>query len=201
MSNIISETSGFWADEDMDAARLAGLADAAAAAAPAVISAMPEFVPMLWAWLEKTGVKILSRHDGGDVKILSASVTAALRRGAAGVQIFADAARFQKFCAEISPVYDDLFFGKSVYFAMDIGSIGHFDFDDLFTAANKLGAAGFLFYLKNQDLDAAGKLYGLFDCPENNLENHFYMTNGRNIENAARLCEKMRPDKKLVFFN
>ena len=96
-----------------------------------LISVPPEMVQDVWTYLEKKGVKILTRYDfsplskniDADMYDLSANITSVCKRGADGVQIFIKMYNFERFMDMLQIIRNDLFFGRDLCIAMDTEDI------------------------------------------------------------------------------
>ena len=99
-----------WCEAMADTNDLAGMADYIIKSDIHLISVPKEIVPLIWVYLEKSNVKILSRFgfapmSGSDVDKkmydLAANITGICKKGASGVQIFIAMRDFEKFTEKI----------------------------------------------------------------------------------------------------
>ena len=105
-----------------------------------VISVSPAMVPLIWPYLEKSGVKILTRYvlnaakkDMDDeIYKMAENINRVLKQGANGVQIFVNKSELDGFIEHISVVRDDLFFEYDLCVALDIGDINLDDWGHVF---------------------------------------------------------------------
>lgn len=203
---------------NMDASNLIAAAEVASKEKLFAISTVAEYVHMLWSWMEKTGVEIYAKitedfknqtmEEYGER--LSERVASAFKAGASGVQIMTTKEDLDFLVSSLYPVKDDLFFGRQLFFGLELNKIEPFDWEDIFYRVNKIGASGILFEKGTMDKkkkgadDTVGRLYGLFDLLGGGFSGqiHFSGFNITDIEAAVRLCQKMRPElfQKLRFF-
>ncbi|MBD5391715.1 hypothetical protein HDR66_02825, partial [bacterium] len=176
---------GLWCGAADDDADLAGVADMIAARGLSMISALPDDVMRLWAWLEGRPAKILARfylppRGGADVNAISdmtARINAAFKQGAAGAQIFMRAADLESFADMIAPVRDDLFFNRDFSIGLDIGDIDATDWERIFDIVRRLHV-GALTLVLTRDAgvrsDFVGRVYAaLNNWGDVNCDLHF----------------------------
>jgi hypothetical protein len=203
---------------DNDAPQLIAAAELALRERLTVLSTMPEYVHMIWSWVEKTRLEIYGRiqedpqkqsqEDYGER--LSAKISAIFKSGAVGAQVLIDKGHLDFLVSALYPVKDDLFFGRRLFLGLALNKIDPFDWEDIFYRANKIGASGLMFEKgapdkkKKEADDTVGRLYGLFDFVGSGYAGQLQFSgfNIAEIEFAWRLCGKMRPEllSRLVFF-
>lgn len=214
----IKDRLGMTCHGDLDASHLIAAADAASRDKMRVLSAEPQYVHTLWSWLEKTDLDIYAKITEGRgnqtqesfAERLSEKINTAFKSGAHGVQIFVDKQDLDFFVSALFPVKEDLFYGRKLFFCLDIQKIDNFDWEDIFYQINKIGASGILLDKgktrprKNTADDIVGRLHGLFDFmgPGFSGDIHFVGFNVQEVESAWRLANRMRPEivPRLIFF-
>ncbi|MCL2331822.1 MAG: hypothetical protein FWC61_04775 [Proteobacteria bacterium] len=211
---------------EMDATELIKAADLAARENIPAVSAGPEYIHMLWSWLEKTKTEIFSRMDENRKPKtedqdslgarLSEKISATFKNGAGAVQLMVAREDLGAFVSALFPVKPDLFFGRKLFIGMDFNDIDYYDWENIFFQADKIGASGILLDAarpadaarrkpkeQNSD-DTVGRLFGLFDSLPAGFSGkiQFAGLDMAGIEAAMRLCDKMRPEtgKNLLFF-
>jgi hypothetical protein len=192
------------AADNGDLARAAGIAIERSAA---MISVHPSAAGPLWAWLERSPVKIIARFAFvPDMCGLSADINAAFKKGAAGAQISVSKASLAQMAPDMAAVRDDLFFNKDLLISVNLGDIGPYDWADLFANIEKIKAAALVFDASGKKQpDFVGKVYRLLEYVADDFEPDFCFVLGNDyekVEQAWRLFEKMRPNflRKLKFF-
>jgi len=217
MDEIFSDSDkrlAFWCECVGDTSDLAGMADDVIKSNVHLISVPQDMIPLMWVYLEKTDVKILTRFDflhgdkGLDTQIydLAANIRSVCRQGASGVQIFLNMRDFEDFIKNISLVRDDLFFAHDLYLGMDISEIGINDWADVFRGLRTVRARALVLTLK-EDMknrsDFVGRVYSMLQNWDADCELHFVLNNNFDrIDQVIRLVESERPELsgKLQFF-
>lgn len=202
----ISNVTALWCAPSDDGADLARDAARAVEYNMPLVSAVPEDVPMLWTWLEKTDVRIYSRfylaaHDAADVAAVSglaARITTAFKHGARGAQVFLPVSDLDDFAAQIGPVRDDLFFNHDFAIGMDISDIDSDQWGHVFDVMTKLRVNALTLALARDGgrrCDFAGRVYAAMSAAENiSCDLHFVLgARPIRMEQAARLVRAMRP--------
>ena len=171
-------------------------------------------VANVWIYLEKKGVKILTRYDFSpltknidtDMYNMGEKITGVCKAGASGVQIFIKMRDFEHFIDSLKVVRDDLFFGHDLSVAMDIGDVDINNLDFIFQKLREIRADSFAFTL-NEDLgnrsDFVGRVYAILEHFDFDGELHFMLGNNFDrIDQVIRLTESLRPElnEKLKFF-
>ena len=208
---------------EMDATELIKTADLAAREKIPAVSAEPDYVHMLWSWLEKTKTEIFSRIDGkpkpesrrakGEdqdafAARLSEKISATFKNGADAVQLMMAKEDIGSFVSALFPVHNDLFFGRKLFIGLDFNSVDYYDWENIFFQMDKIGASGILLDAsraaeaprrrpkdQNPD-DIVGRLFGLFDSLPTGFSGkiQFSGLDMAGIEATLRLCDKMRSD-------
>lgn len=205
--------------DGQDATDLIHIAESVVAQKISIISAAPESVESLWTWLEKKPTKILARFFlensknkkfdlEHEISVLSQSVNAAFKKGAAGAQIFIPYIALDSFIDQLLPVRDGLFFNKDLVPGLDINDIDASNCQELFEKLKMIKADSLLLYLsdtKKGTPDFVGRIYGLLENLDFEFsgELHFMLGNDfEKIEQVWRLVNKMRPEiaPRLKFF-
>jgi hypothetical protein len=193
--------------DNTDARSLVFMADAAVRDRVPAVSVAPEYVHMMWAWLEKSQIKIFARFEANntDVAKLAEQINTAFKKGAIGAQIAVSAADFEEFVQKVSPVVPDLFFGRTLIFVFDLNSVNPFDWPNIFYLLKKVDAAG-IGITTDHNANTAGAIYGMLDSVDADFSGliQFISPGGEmiDIENMLRLAQKMRPEilPNLQFF-
>ena len=203
-----------WCEKAIDTNELALLCENIISNGIDLISVPPEVTPMVWAYLEKRDVKILTRYDfkplqkniDQDMYELSANIMNSCKHGADGVQIFVQMRDFERFVDLLKIVRDDLFFEKDLCLAMDIQDLDMSNIGDMFKKLRDV-RAGCLTLTLNEDMgnrsDFVGRVYGLLQNWDFDGELHFILGNNFDrIDQVIRLCECLKPEisEKLRFF-
>jgi len=204
----------FWCGAVEDTNDLAGMADDIIKSGVRLVSVPYEIVPLMWVYLEKTGVNILTRFGfapkqkniDAEIYNLSANITDVCKKGAGGVQIFLKMADFESFIDKISVVRDDLFFEHDLCIVLDTVDIGIDDWDLVFRKLREIRAKALVLTL-NEDTkyrsDFVGRIYGMLKKFDADCELHFILNNNFDrIDQVMRLVESERPElsNKLKFF-
>lgn len=201
-------------DSVKDTADLAGLANTIVASHVDTISILPEMVSFLWAWLEKSPVKIWTRYDvlllpktvEKDISDLSQNIIQSYRNGASGVQLFLKKRDLEKFTDILATVRDDLFFKHDLAMFFDISEINIDDWDLIFDKLHALHADVFGIVAKadkGKKSDYIGRIYGMLEKWNFDGSLHFILNNNFDrIDQTIRLIESERPElsDKIKFF-
>ena len=200
----------------LDAPELIGAADAAVRVKVPSVSVAPEYVHMMWSWLEKTDIDIYAKIEdkaisaGRNANMAAEKINSAFKNGADGIQICARKGDVHAMVSALFPVVGDLFFGKKLFIGLNIAEADYFDWEEIFYQLNKVSANGILLEsnsprAKSKETDdVVGRVYGLLDSLPKEFSGQLQFSgfdiNG--IEAAWRLCQKMRPNNlgQLRFF-
>ncbi len=203
-----------WCGAAEDTNDLAVLADSIIENKISLISAPPGIVSVLWTYLEKHNVKILTRYYfepinknmDKDVSVLSENIVNVYKRGAGGVQIFLKMRDFERFLEMLSVIRDDLFFGHDLCIMMDIQDIDINNWELIFQKLRAVQASVFGISL-DEDMgnrsDFIGRIYGMLQKWDFDGDLHFILKNNFDrIDQAIRLVESVRPElsDKIRFF-
>jgi hypothetical protein len=203
-----------WCDSVHDTNDLAVICDSIIESGIDLVSVPPETVQNMWVYLEKSGVKILTRYNftsnhknlDTDVADLAKNISDVCKRGADGVQIFMKMAVFEDFCNKIMPVKDDLFFGKDLCIAMDIEDIDINNWNMIFQKLRNTGAHTLVLSL-NEDMgvrsDFVGRVYGMLKNWDFDGALHFILHNDYDrMDQVIRLIETEKPElqDRIKFF-
>ena len=203
-----------WCDSVRDTNDLAVICDSIIESGIDLVSVPPETVQNMWVYLEKSGVKILTRYNftsnhknlDTDVADLAKNISDVCKRGADGVQIFMKMAVFEDFCNKIMPVKDDLFFGKDLCIAMDIEDIDINNWNMIFQKLRNTGAHTLVLSL-NEDMgvrsDFVGRVYGMLKNWDFDGALHFILHNDYDrMDQVIRLIETEKPElqDRIKFF-
>lgn len=207
--DLIGAGGALWCRADMDATDLADAVQFVNVRQLPVISVAPNMVQTVWAWLENSDVKIMTRFYLDDKKItetqisdVSVQVNTALRQGAQGAQIFLPCVALGDLVEQIYVVRDDLFFNKDLVVGFDVGDVGPFDWADIFANLRKINASAVVVAFTHDvgdKSDFVGRIYGMLNAwsAENKFDLHFaFGPSSVRIEQALRLVERLRPELK-----
>lgn len=205
---------GLWCEEVQDTNDLAIMADNIISENIHLISVMPDFVPLIWPYLENKGVKILTRYFfdsvqkniDSEIYDLVAKISAVCKKGANGVQVLLKMRDFNRILDAISVVRDDLFFNHDLSIGLDISDLDVHNLDVFFQKLRDIRADSLVLTL-NEDMgnrsDFAGRVYALLQKWDMNGELHFILNNDYDrMDQVIRLTEIERPElnEKLKFF-
>jgi len=207
MNSFFEEMSAnvaLWCAGASDTGELARVAECASGQSLPMISAAPEDVSMLWAWLEKTPARIYARFylppHGGNIKVISdlaVQINSAFKHGAHGAQIFMRMADLKAFADEMVLVRDDLFFYRDLAVGIDISEIGPFDWPGVFDAVRRLRARALVLALTRDagdKSDFVGRVYAAARAVTG-CELHFVLGgNPIRVEQAVRMVAAIRPE-------
>jgi hypothetical protein len=204
----------WWCDGVEDTNDLAKMADDIIRNNIHLISVPPELVPLIWVYLEKSDVKILTRfvfaplqkNSEKDMYDLAANITKVCKQGAAGVQVFIRMQHFEKFIEDVSSVRDDLFFGHDLCIAMDITDLDLQQWSMISQKLSDVRAKSLVLTLK-EDMknrsDFVGRIYGMLQNWKGDFELHLSLNNNFDrMDQVIRLVESEKPElsEKLRFF-
>ena len=203
-----------WCSNVVDTNDLAGMADDIIKNDIHLVSVPHDIVNLMWVYLEKSDVKILTRfifeprQKGLDSAVydLAADIKNVCKKGANGVQIFIRMSDFESFIEKISVVRDDLFFAHDLYPIMDIQDIDVNNWQGIFQKLQDVRAKALVLTLredmKNRS-DFVGRVYGMLQQWNTDTELHFVLNNNFDrMEQVIRLVESEKPEfrDKLRFF-
>ncbi len=190
-----------------DSGDLARVAAMAALHPMPMISAVPDDVAMLWAWLEKTPARIFARfympargaRDERVVSGLTARINTAFKQGAHGAQIFMRASDLMDFADGMGAVRDDLFFNRTLAVGVDVADVGPFEWGGVFDAVRRLRAGALVIVLARDGgarCDFVGRIYAALNAAADaKCDLHFVLGGAAmRAEQALRLVRAMRPE-------
>ena len=204
----------FWCESVADTNDLAMMADGIISENIHLISVTPAAVPLIWPYLEKHNVKILTRYIfnpiqkniDSEIYDLVAEISAICKKGAGGVQIFLEMRDFERFLNAIRTVRDDLFFNHDLSIGADISDLDINNLDHFFEKLRDIRANSLVLTL-TEDMgnrsDFVGRVYALVHHWNMNGELHFVLNNDYDrMDQVIRLVESERPElnDKLKFF-
>ena len=209
----IIKSVGLWLADDGDSADLAGAAEYAVDMNVRDLSVVPAQVNVVWPWVEKLKVKIMSRFYvdsavGDTISPLAVNIKSVFRQGADGAQVIVKLNDLNRFADSIVSVRDDLFFQKDLSVGLDIFEVWPLDWEDVFGALKKIQASSLLLILTqdtHEKSDFTGRIYGALSAwdADSNMELHVMLGESfARAEQVYRLVAKMRPEllSKLKFF-
>lgn len=217
LNEIFSDSDtrvAFWCADVSDTNDLAIMAENIISENIHLISILPECVEQIWPYLEKSGVKILTRYTfnpipkniDSEIYNLAANISNVCRHGADGVQIFVKMRDFDYLADSIAPVRDDLFFKHDLSIGIDVSDIDMHNLEHFFEKLRYIRADSLVLTL-NEDMgnrsDFVGRIYALLQSWNLNGQLHFVSNNDYNrIDQIIRLTEKIRPEmtENLRFF-
>ena len=201
-----------WCAAGQDATELARAAGMAIDNNVGAVSVAPGDVMTIWPWIENKHIQILPRFylaqtDIDSVSDLTQEINTALKSGADGAIVFVGADQLSELVNQVYLIRDDLFFNKSAFIGLNVGTVGPFEWDCIFAALEKLRADGLVLALTNDTGDASdfvGRVYAALSAWNNSNMNLYFVlgTNRTRIEQAMRLVQSMRPElvDKIKFF-
>ncbi len=210
-----SELGAVWCKSDVDNADLALVADCIASKNVMLVSVVPEYVGVMWPWLEKNPVKIMARFFINEKKIteknisdLTIRIKNTLRQGASGAQVFVPYRLFADLVEQVYVVRDDLFFDKDLAIGINIYDINPFDWTDLYRNLRRVNASTLVLVLGPKDAqkkDFVGKIFAMMDMwdDKNKFDLHFvYGPSYSCMESTLRMIQKMHPElvNRIKFF-
>ena len=209
----IVKSVGLWLPGDGDSTELAGAAEYAAEMGVDAMSVVQQHVSIVWPWVERLKLKIMSRFYVDSVGLdamsaLAVDIKSVFKQGADGAQVIVKLNELTRFADLIASVRDDLFFQKNLTIGLDIFEVWPLDWDVVFGALNKIHASSLLLVLTHDDhekSDFTGRIYGALSAwnADSNMELHVMLDEsfGR-AEQVYRLVAKMRPEllNKLYFW-
>lgn len=209
----VAKSAGLWLADNGDSSDLAGAAEYAVEMNIGVLSVMPRDVGVIWPWVEKLKVKILSRFYvdsivGDKMSDLAVNIKSVFRQGADGAQMIVNLAELNRLTDSLLPVRDDLFFQKDLSVGLDMFAVWPLDWDGVFDSLRKLHASSLLLILTHdarEKSDFTGRIYGALQSwnADSNMELHVMLGESfSRAEQVYRLVAKMRPEllNKLKFF-
>ena len=204
----------FWCESVQDTNDLAMMADNIINENIHLISVSPAEVPLIWPYLEKSKVKILTRYVfnpiqrniDAEIYELAANISLICKKGANGVQMFLKMHDFEQVVNMLFNVRDDLFFKHDLSLGLDISDIDINNLDSFFKKLRDIRADSLVLTL-NEDMgnrsDFVGRVYALLQHWNMNGELHFILNNDYDrMDQAIRLIESERPElsEKVRFF-
>ncbi|MDR1207219.1 MAG: hypothetical protein LBK26_02285 [Rickettsiales bacterium] len=196
-----------------DASELITAADRALRANAQAVLVDADAVHTIWAWLENKGVHIfaLQKHDGGKEKggkgtvdqysNLIPRINSILKRGADGI-VLQTSDNLSDLASAISPVRQDLFFGKRLIVGLDVRDIKPIEWPEIFDNLKKIGADGLQLSAaadkREGQGDVAGAIFGMLNSWDKDFAGAvcFDFRKFDDMENAWRLICGMRPELK-----
>ena len=208
--NIIKSVS-LWLADSGDSSDLAGAAEYAAEMNIPLLSVAPGDVTVIWPWVEKLRVKIVSRFDGlvGDaVSNLVVNIKSVFKQGADGAQVIVKLSDLNRFADSVASVRNDLFFNKSLSIGLDMFEVWPLNWENVFDVLKKLHASSLLLILTHDDMeksDFTGRIYGALTAWDANPDMELHVMLGESwarAEQVYRLVAAIRPEllNKLKFF-
>ena len=204
----------FWCESTTDTSDLAVMAENIIQSGIHLISVAPESVPLIWPYLEKNDVKILTRYVfnavpkniDSEIYNLATNISAVCKKGADGVQIFLKMHDFEQLADAVSVVRDDLFFKHDLSVGMDISDLDTNNLDSFFQKLRDIRPNSLVLTL-NEDAgnrsDFLGRVYALLQHWNMDGELHFILNNDYDrMDQVIRLTETEKPElnEKLRFF-
>ena len=203
-----------WCDDMGDTNEIAGLANDIIENKISLISVPSIAVSPVWTYLEKSNVKIFTRHIletvnknfDNDVSKLSEQIMADYKNGADGIQIFVKMRDFERFVDLLIMIRDDLFFEHELCLVMDVKDMCIENIDLIFEKLSAVRANAFGICL-SEDMgvrsDFIGRIYGMLERWNFNGDLHFILGNNfERIDQTIRLIESMKPElsERVRFF-
>ncbi len=201
----IVKSVGLWLPDDGDSAELAGAAEYATEMGVGAMSVVQHHVSIVWPWVERLKLKIMSRFYVDSVALdtmstLAMDIKSVFKQGADGAQVIVRLNELGRFVDSIVSVRDDLFFQKDLSIGLDIFEVWPLDWDVVFNALNKIHASSLLLILTqeaHEKSDFTGRIYGALSAwdADSNMELHVMLDESfERAEQVYRLVAKMRPE-------
>lgn len=195
-----------WCDDARDTADIAVLANDIIENKISLVSVPSSIVSFIWTYLEKSKVKIFSRHYfetlnknfDKDVSNLSEKIMADYKNGAHGIQLFIKIRDFDRLVNLLTVIRDDLFFEHDLCLVLDVEDLGVDNIDLIFRKLKDIRANAFGIRLA-EDMgvrsDFIGRIYGILDKWDFDGDLHFMLKNNfERIDQSIRLIESLRPE-------
>ena len=217
MNDIFSDSDkrvAIWCEGVADTNDLAMMCDHVASSNVRLVSVPPEATKDVWAYLEKSKVKILTRYVvnsnsknlDSEMFKLGGDIVSVCKNGASGVQLFIKMHDFESVINALQVVRDDLFFGHDLSIVVDTADLDMNNLGFMFQKLRDIRADSFALTL-NEDAgnrsDFVGRIYALLQQFNFDGELHFMLGNNFDrIDQVIRLTEILRPElkEKLRFF-
>lgn len=206
----VAKNVSLWLKSGCDSAELAGAAEYMVEMNMPMVSVVPKSVSILWPWMEKSKIKILTRFDNisvDNISKLAIDINSVFKQGANGAQVILKLAELKRFTESVSSVRDDLFFNKDLSIGLDIFEIWPLDWADVFANLKKLRATSLLLILTHDDMDKSdftGRIYSVLEnWDATDMELHVMLDESYvRAEQVYRLVVINRPEllNKLKFF-
>lgn len=213
----IDEHRALWCPAGGDQTDLAAMAEYAVAQKFPIISAVPDDIPILWPWLERSDIDLTARfYQSGErartteenISELTGRINAVFKQGATGAQVFVKFSDLELFVDQLHVIRDDLFFNKTLSVGLDINEIGPYEWATVFEMLNKIHAASLLLAMPRDTGDKSdfvGRMYGMLDTWKGDYAGDLHFALGQNflrIDQAFRLVQCTRPQMtdKMRFF-
>ncbi len=217
MNEIFSDSDkrvAVWCEGVGDTNDLAMMCDHVASNDIRMVSVPPEVVKDVWTYLEKSGVKILTRYTlnpnskniDSDMFKLGGDIVSVCKNGATGVQLFIKMHDIESVINSLQVVRDDLFFGHDLSIAIDVSNLDMNNLDFVFQKLRDIRADSLALTLDEDTgnrSDFVGRIYALLQQFNFDGELHFILGNNFDrIDQVVRLTEILRPElnEKLRFF-
>ena len=195
-----------WCDDVRDTADIAALANDIIENKISLVSVPSSIVSFIWTYLEKSKVKIFSRHYfetlnknfDKDVSNLSEKIMADYKNGAHGIQLFVKMRDFERLIDLLTVIRDDLFFEHDLCLVLDVEDLGVDNIDLILRKLKDIRANAFGVRLA-EDMgvrsDFIGRIYGILDKWDFDGELHFMLKNNfERVDQSIRLIESLRPE-------
>ncbi len=209
----VKDNLAMWCADSCSGADLAAAAGVTIENNLRAISVVPTAIEQLWAWLEKTNVKILGRFyidseiDDVFMSDFATRVNMSFHAGADGAIVFMHRKSLDEFVANMSYVRDDLFFNKILSVGLDINEIDYDDWKTVFALLNTLRVDALTLFLSNDDGDKSdfvGRIYSMLESDMGDWHGMLYFVPGKNvarIDQFYRLTEQIRTGmaQKMLF--
>ena len=210
-----SQNTALWCGGDMEQGELARAVEYVLENKMHMISVPAEVVKVVWPWLERTDVKIVSRFYLTGNKISEKQISDAtininnvFKQGANGAQVFLRNAGLGELVEQTHVIRDDLFFDKDLIIGLDIADVEPCDWESVYEKLRKINASALMLVL-TRDMgiksDFLGRFFGAMNAwnPDNNFDLHFMLGNNpMRIEQVMRIAKQTKPHllKNMRFF-
>jgi hypothetical protein len=164
------------------------------------ISVSASAVPAVWTWLEKSNVSLVAMIAWNSEKMtpdtLVKDMTAPLKRGSDGVQLYVKFKDMEKLTEHLREIIPEIFFDKSLSIALSLDDVPYNGWQMVFEYMEALKATNIMLISKNiKTMDAA--YYNFLDNLMNprgfGIELCCATDSIKPLEDAYRMTQKMLP--------
>lgn len=207
----VVKTISLWVPDGSDGADLAGAAEFITDMKIPAVSVAPNEIKVVWPWLEKLNLKLMTRFNVANINEhtmseLAVDIKTAFKNGADAAQIIVKLSDLERFVDSFVSVRADLFFNKDLCIGLDIFDVWPLDWERVFESLKKIQASALLLILSHEDKeksDFTGRIYAALSAWNANpdMELHVLLNESyTRAEQVYRLACAGCPDLKLKCF-